>query len=90
VPAGSAEQRTTVRITFERGVATNLYTWGPAGFLVDIAAQPFAPPPLLAISETEFQTFDLRSPSAMRLRVEGENLVALTPQGTIPLVRQRD
>ena len=51
---------------------------------------PFAPTPLLAISETEFQTFDLRSPSAMRLRVEGENLVALTPQGTIPLVRQRD
>ena len=90
VPAGRAEQRTTVRITFERGVATNLYTWGPAGFLIDIAAQPFAPTPLLAISETEFQTFDLRSPSAMRLRVEGENLVALTPQGTIPLVRQRD
>ena len=90
VPVGRAEHRTTVRLNFERGAATNLYTWGPAGFLVDIGAQPFAPTALIAVSTSEFQTFDLRSRSTMRLRREGDDLVASTPHGDIRLVRQRD
>lgn len=90
VPVGRAEHRTTVRLNFERGAATNLYTWGPAGFLVDIGAQSFAPTALIAVSAAEFQTFDLRSRSTMRLRREGDDLVALTPRGDILLVRQRD
>ncbi len=90
VPVGRAEHRTTVRLNFERGAATNLYTWGPAGFLVDIGAQPFAPTALIAVSTSEFQTFDLRSRSTLRLRREGDDLVASTPHGDIRLVRQRD
>jgi CubicO group peptidase (beta-lactamase class C family) len=90
VPIFDGDLRTTVRLNYERGSATNLYTWDRQGRIVDIGAQPFAATPLVTVSATEFQTFDLRARASMRLRRDGDDLVAITPQGTVRLVRQKD
>ncbi len=90
VPVADGFLRTTVRLNFARGGATNLYTWDRAGQIVDIEARPFAPTPLIATSATEFQTFDLRARAMMRLRRDGDDLIALTPRGELRLPRVRE
>ena len=49
VPGMEGGLTTTVRLTFERGIGTNLYTWGPAGRVVDIGARPYQSTALVAV-----------------------------------------
>ena len=78
---------TTVRLTFERGIATNLYAWGPAGRVVDIGARPYQSTALIAVGEREFQTMPMRGTGTLRLRLDGQDLVARLPLGSVRLTR---
>lgn len=78
---------TTVKLTFERGIATNLYTWGPAGRVVDVGARPYQSTALVAVGEQEFQTVKVQGAGTLRLRVDGADLVARIAQGTVRLAR---
>ena len=86
-PRGEVGLTTSVRFTFERGAGTNLYTWGPGGRIVDIGARPYQSTPLIAVSQREFQTFQLRSAATLHVSVDGGDLVARLPGGTLRLPR---
>jgi hypothetical protein len=90
VAMGRGGLRTTVRLNYERGAATTMYTWGPGGRIVDIGAQPFAATPLIATGPNEFATFDLQRGGGLRLRRAGADLVAVTPAGDVRLARIPD
>ncbi|HVZ49766.1 MAG TPA: serine hydrolase domain-containing protein, partial [Gemmatimonadaceae bacterium] len=48
-PGPEGMPTTVVRVTFERGVATNRYGWGPDGRIGDIGAQPYQAAPLTPV-----------------------------------------
>jgi CubicO group peptidase (beta-lactamase class C family) len=87
VPGAEGGLTTTARLTFERGIATNLYTWGPAGRIVDLGARPYRSTALVAVGEREFQTMQGLGSGTLRLRLDGTGLVAQTPRGNVRLVR---
>jgi len=87
VPGMEGGLTTTVRLTFERGIATNLYTWGPGGRVVDIGARPYQSTALVAVGEREFQTMQVRGTGTLHLRIDGPDLVARLPHGSVRLTR---
>jgi len=88
VPGAEGGLATTVRLTFERGAGTNIYVWGPAGRIIGIDARPYQSTALVAVGEHEFQTMQVHGAGALRLRVDGTDLVAQTPQGAVRLTRE--
>lgn len=80
--------RTTVRINFANGGATNLYTWGRDGFIMDLGARPFAATELVPAENGEFRAFDSRTGAGVRVTFLNGRGTAITPKGTIPLKRQ--
>lgn len=85
-PGGLA--RTTVRLNFTRGAATNLYTWAPDGSIVDIGARPFAPAELAWTTDGEFRSWDPRTNSGVRLVFTGGMAEAITARGRVLLSRR--
>lgn len=73
---------TVVRVDFERGTATNLYTWGPGGNIDDLGAQPYESTKLTARSATEFVTTGPAGNTLMRLVAKDGGLAIVTPAGT--------
>lgn len=80
--------RTTVRINFANGGATNLYTWDRDGFIMDLGARPFAATELVPAEGGEFRSFDSRTGGGVRLTFQNASGTAITPKGTISLKRQ--
>ena len=79
--------QTTVRLNFERGGATNIYTWDRGGHIMDIGARPFAAVELLPSGNGEFRSFDARSGGGARFSFAAGKATALTPRGPVTLVR---
>ena len=80
--------QTTVRLNFERGGATNLYTWDRDGRIMDLGARPYAPVELLAGAEGELRSFDARTGKGARFVLSAAGLTAVTPSGSIAMTRQ--
>jgi CubicO group peptidase (beta-lactamase class C family) len=80
--------RTTVRLNFERGGATNIYTFNRSRRIEDLGARPFAAVELIPTAGGEFRTFDPRGGAGMRLSFTNGTLSAITPAGQVPLRRQ--
>jgi CubicO group peptidase (beta-lactamase class C family) len=80
--------QTTVRLNFERGGATNLYTWNRASRIMDLGARPYAPVELLPTAEGELRTFDARTGKRGRFVMRDAGLTAVTPTGSIVLTKQ--
>ncbi len=81
--------RTTVRINFAKGAATNLYTWDRNGIIMDIGARPFAPTELLPGENGEFRSVTSRGSTGARLVFATDIATAVTPTGRVQLVKQR-
>ncbi len=79
--------QTTVRLNFERGGATNIYTWDRRGHIMDLGARPFAAVELLPSDNGEFRSFDARSGAGARLLFAAGTATALTTRGPVTLVR---
>jgi CubicO group peptidase (beta-lactamase class C family) len=80
--------RTTVRLNFERGGATNIYTFNRSRRIEDLGARPYAAVEVIPTAGGEFRTFDPRGGSGMRLSFANGSLAAITPAGQVPLRRQ--
>ena len=74
------ERRTTVRISFSDGAATNLYTWDRAGRIIDLGARPYAQTELLAAPGGEWRTYDERSGGGARFIITDGSVTALLPR----------
>lgn len=79
--------RTTVRLNFERGGATNIYTFNRSRRIEDLGARPYAAVELIPSGTREFQSFDPRGGGSMRLVFEGTAAFAITPAGRVALAR---
>lgn len=79
--------QTTVRLNFDRGGATNIYTWDRSGHIMDLGARPYAPVELLPSENGEFRSFDARGGAGARLSFTADTATALTPRGAVTLVR---
>ena len=92
VQAPGGPLQTTVRLDFEKGVATNIYFWNPDGRIVDLGARPYQPTELITVGEREFRSFNARSGSGVRLRFEpgmtAAAVLADTKAGSVRLVRE--
>ena len=80
---------TTVRLTFERGAATNIYAWNEAGRIVDLRARPYESTELVPVGAGEFETLGARGAAPLHLRLDGRVLVARLSGGAVRLVRAR-
>jgi hypothetical protein len=88
VPLPQGPVQTTVRIDFERGIATNIYVWDRNGRIVDVGARPYQPVTLMASGSGEFRAFNERTGGGMRVRMAGGALLVATPRGDVRLERQ--
>lgn len=79
--------QTTVRLNFERGGATNIYTWDRGGHIMDLGARPFVAVELLPSENGEFRSFDARSGAGVRLSFTAGMATAATLRGPVTLVR---
>lgn len=79
--------RTTVRLNFERGGATNIYTFNRSRRIEDLGARPYSAVELIPSGAHEFRSFDLRGGGSMRLVFEGTAAFAITPAGRVALAR---
>lgn len=78
---------TTVRLTFERGAATNLYEWNRDGRIVDIRAQPYQPVPLTALEGGDFAVTQATGAPLARFRRDGAAIAVVLSTGTRTLLR---
>jgi hypothetical protein len=81
--------QTTVRLNFDRGGATNSYTWDRENKIMDLGARPYAPVELLWAADGGLRSFDARTGTGAHFLMSGAGLTAPTPHGTIVLTRQR-
>lgn len=79
--------RTTVRLNFERGGATNIYTFNRSRRIEDLGARPYSAVELIPSGPHEFRSFDPRGGGSMRLIFEGPMAFAITPAGRVALTR---
>ena len=79
--------RTTVRLNFERGGATNIYTFNRSRRIEDLGARPYAAVELISVGDGEFRTFDPRGGASARFTLTGGEAAAITPSGRVTLVR---
>ena len=86
-PSPEGALRTTVRVNYARGGATNLYTWDRDGTIMDIGARPYQPVELAAALDGDLHTVDERAGSGARFRDVNGALTAITPRGAILLKR---
>ena len=77
--------QTTVRFNFERGGATNIYTWDRNGSLMDLGARPYEDVELMAAENGEFRSFDPRSGTGARFTFAAGAAMAITPHGPVAL-----
>jgi hypothetical protein len=80
--------QTTVRLNFERGGATNIYTWDRGGHIMDLGARPYAAVELLPAADGEFRSFDARGGAGALLTFGAGAATAVTPRGPVTLVRK--
>lgn len=79
--------RTTVRLNYEHGAATNLYTWDASGHISDIGARPWQPLELTQSADGLLRSFDPRTGVGARFTADA---LGLTVQGAgAPLVLRR-
>lgn len=79
--------RTTVRLNFERGGATNIYTFNRSRRIEDLGARPYSAVELIPSGAHEFRSFDPRGGGSMRLVFEDMAAFAITPAGRVTLAR---
>lgn len=88
VPGPEGGLQTTVRLNFERGGATNIYTWDRNAHIVDLGARPYQATELVPSAPGEFRAFDGRGSGGIRLTFDAGTATAITPRGRITLRRQ--
>jgi hypothetical protein len=76
--------RTTVRLNFERGGATNIYTFNRSRRIEDLGARPYVAVELIPTGRGEYRTFDPRGGIGAHLSFSG-GAAAITPGGRVPL-----
>ncbi|MBM3907651.1 MAG: serine hydrolase [Gemmatimonadetes bacterium] len=76
--------RTTVRLNFERGGATNIYTFNRSRRIEDLGARPYVAIELIPTGRGEYRTFDPRGGVGAHLSFAG-SAAAVTPGGLVPL-----
>ncbi len=70
IPMPNGTLATTVRLSFAQRSVTNIFLWRN-GVLAGIDAEPMAAPELLVpVSETEFVSFKIGSPTSVQVRFE--------------------
>ncbi|MHB8840102.1 MAG: hypothetical protein ACYC7F_14265, partial [Gemmatimonadaceae bacterium] len=79
--------RTTVRLNFERGGATNIYTFNHSRRIEDLGARPYAAVELFPVKGGEFRSFDPRGGASVRLTFAAGAATTLTPGGPVTLGR---
>lgn len=80
-------RRTTVRLNFARGGGTNVYVWGPDGFIEDIEARPYAPTELVPTGPGEFRAMDPRTGGGATVVIRNGAVALRTPSGLVALTR---
>ena len=80
--------QTTVRLNFDRGGATNIYTWDREGRIMDLGARPYAAVELVAAAGSELRSFDARTGKGARFVTGASGLTAITPRGSITLLKR--
>jgi CubicO group peptidase (beta-lactamase class C family) len=88
IPGPEGGLQTTVRLNFDRGGATNIYTWDRENKIMDLGARPYAPVELVTAAGGELRSFDARTNSGARFIVSGDTLIAQTAKGPIRLLRK--
>lgn len=81
-------RQTTVRLNFEHGGATNIYTWDADGRVMDLGARPWQATELIPVADGEFQAIDQRGGPGVRIVVEVGRVAAITSRGRIELPRR--
>jgi CubicO group peptidase (beta-lactamase class C family) len=89
IPGPEGGLQTTVRLNFDRGGATNVYTWDRENKIMDLGARPYAPVELSWEADGGLRSFDARMGAGAHLVMSLGGLTAQTPHGTIVLTRQR-
>jgi CubicO group peptidase (beta-lactamase class C family) len=79
--------RTTIRLNFERGGATNIYTFNRSRRIEDLGARPYVAIEFIPVGRGEYRTFDPRGGAGAHLSFAG-GAAAITPGGRVPLTRQ--
>ncbi|MDQ6611308.1 MAG: serine hydrolase, partial [Gemmatimonadota bacterium] len=77
---------TTVRLTFERGVATNFYAWNASDKIMDVGAQPYKSIALTPVGDTEVVAA-LPGGGSLHLVQQGSDLVARAKARSVLLSR---
>ena len=88
-PGPDGGMRTTVRVNYARGGATNLYTWDRSCAIMDIGARPYAPVELTADAHGDLRATGERMNSGAQFRVMNGSLSAITPRGVVRLRREK-
>lgn len=81
--------QTTVRLNFDRGGATNIYTWDRKGMIMDLGARPYQPVALMSAEGGELRSFTPGTGKGARFRLSGDTLIVMTPGGAVRLTRSR-
>jgi len=89
IPGPEGGLQTTVRLNFDRGGATNIYTWDSESKIMDLGARPYAPVELVAGANGELRSFDARTGTGARFAVSAAGLTAQTLVGPIALNKQK-
>jgi CubicO group peptidase (beta-lactamase class C family) len=79
--------QTTVRLNFERGGATNIYTWDRESRIMDLGARPYQPVELVSATGGELRSFNAGTNSGLRFTLRGDTLVATMSTGPLRIVR---
>jgi hypothetical protein len=89
IPGPEGGLQTTVRLNFDRGGATNVYTWDRENKIIDLGARPYAPVELMWAADDGLRSFDARTGTGARFTISGEALIAQTPNGSVRASRKR-
>ena len=87
-PGDEGGLTTVVRLDYERGAATNRYTWGPDGFISDIGGQPYASTKLVARGAGDFVVIGAAGGVVAQFRATDGGIALVTRRGAIALVRR--
>ena len=86
IRTASGALRTTVRLNYSGGGATNLYTWNAQGVITDVGARPWQPIELTPSADGLLRTFDPGTGMGARFSADA---LGLTVQGAATSIQLR-
>jgi len=77
--------QTTVRLNYENGRATNLYTWDRGGHIMDVGGRPYQPVELQSGAGGELRSFNAATGKGAKFVAGDGTLSVQTPRGMLVL-----